>query len=85
VIGYNLAFTFVASNIDIWGHLGGLLAGIVLGWRLMPRYMAAMTDAGPRLFDTTRPRQWAITVLSATALLVLLATVAVVLRARITY
>jgi rhomboid protease GluP len=71
VIGYNLAFTFVASNIDVWGHLGGLLAGIALGWWLMPRYVVRLTEIGPRLFDANRPRQWVMAVLGTAAFLVL--------------
>lgn len=82
VIGYNLAFTFAASNIDVWGHLGGLLAGTVLGWWLMPQYVALLTEAGPRLIDTNRPRRWGMAVLAATMLLILGALVAIVLRAQ---
>jgi rhomboid protease GluP len=81
VIGYNLAFTFAASNIDVWGHLGGLLAGTALGWQLMPRYVTTMTETGPKLLDATRPRQWALTIVSTSALLVLIALVVVALRA----
>lgn len=81
VIGYNLAFTFAASNIDVWGHLGGLLAGTVLGWWLMPQYVAVLTESGPRLIDANRPRRWGAAVLAATVLLVLCALVAIVLRA----
>lgn len=85
VIGYNLALTFAASNIDVWGHLGGLLAGTVLGWWLMPRYVAVLTEAGPRLIDTNRPRRWGTVVLGATILLALGALVAIFLRARSGY
>jgi rhomboid protease GluP len=59
VIGYNLAFTFVASNIDVWGHLGGLVAGAALSWWLMPRYAVVLTERGPELADSNSPRQWA--------------------------
>jgi rhomboid protease GluP len=35
----NLVVTFSpGSNIDFWGHFGGFLGGIVLGWFLAPRY-----------------------------------------------
>jgi rhomboid protease GluP len=35
----NLALTFApGSNIDLWGHLGGFIGGLVLGWFLAPRY-----------------------------------------------
>ncbi len=69
MIGYNLAFTFVASNIDVWGHLGGLLAGIVLGWGLMPRYAVAITELGPSLIDMNLPGRWSMVVIGAVALL----------------
>jgi rhomboid protease GluP len=82
VIGYNLAFTFVASNIDVWGHLGGLLAGITLGWWLMPQYAVSVTEAGPRVLDLNRPRRWGTAVLGAIVLLVLGALAAIAVRAR---
>jgi membrane associated rhomboid family serine protease len=31
VVGINLLITFTISNIDKWGHIGGLLTGVVLG------------------------------------------------------
>jgi len=31
VVGINLAITFTISNIDKWGHIGGLATGVVLG------------------------------------------------------
>jgi membrane associated rhomboid family serine protease len=43
--------------IDNWGHLGGLLAGIILTWTLGPRIEISITpDEGPRLVDQ-RPWQ----------------------------
>jgi rhomboid protease GluP len=82
VIGYNLAFTFVASNIDVWGHLGGLFAGVALGWWLMPRYAVARTEAGPAVIDTNYPRRWGRVLLVAVFTLALIALVAIALRAR---
>ena len=37
------------SNIDNWGHLGGFLGGITLGWFLTPRY--APVDPFARAFE----------------------------------
>lgn len=82
VIGYNLAFTFVASNIDVWGHLGGLVAGVALGWWLMPRYVVAMTETERRLIDVNHPRRWGTAVLGALVLLAIGTLVAISLRAR---
>jgi rhomboid protease GluP len=81
VIGYNLAFTFVASNIDVWGHLGGLVSGAVLAWWLMPRYAVVLSEQGPVLIDTNRPRKWATVLVAAVVLLLVGALVTVSLRA----
>ena len=81
VIGYNLAFTFVASNIDVWGHLGGLVAGAVLSWWLMPRYAVTLTEHGPELTDANRPRQWVTAMLIALIGIAAFAVLAVSLRA----
>ncbi|RME38848.1 MAG: rhomboid family intramembrane serine protease, partial [Thermoflexia bacterium] len=35
---YNLLYGFVVPGIDNWGHLGGLLAGLVMGWFFAPAY-----------------------------------------------
>jgi membrane associated rhomboid family serine protease len=71
VIGYNLVFTFSVSNIDVWGHVGGLLSGVILGWGLMPRYAVEITERGSRVLDDNRPKRWGVWVLAAFALLVL--------------
>jgi rhomboid protease GluP len=43
--------------IDNWGHLGGLLAGIMITWTLGPRIEVSISpDQGPRLIDR-RPWQ----------------------------
>ena len=81
VIGYNLALTFVAPSIDVWGHLGGLASGAVLSWWLMPRYAVALTDRGPALVDTNRPRQWTTALIIASICLLVCALLAVSLRA----
>jgi rhomboid protease GluP len=81
VIGYNLVFTFTASNIDIWGHLGGLFSGAVLGWYMMPHYTVTMTETGPRLIDRNHPKKWGMVVLGAVALLALGVWMAIALQA----
>ncbi|EFO79341.1 Rhomboid family protein [Oscillochloris trichoides DG-6] len=59
----NLFIGFSApSIIDNWGHLGGLVGGIVAGWALAPRFMV---DPGfyPPLMRRTYPAQgwmWAV-------------------------
>ncbi|NLD44472.1 MAG: rhomboid family intramembrane serine protease, partial [Chloroflexi bacterium] len=42
VVGLNLMWGFVATGIDIFGHIGGLLAGLLLGWAYCPRYQAVL-------------------------------------------
>jgi len=81
VIAFNLVLTFTTPNIDIWGHIGGLLAGAVLGWGLTPRYAVTMTEAGPRLIDLNHPRQWGAMVLGAVILLAVSTCVAISLQA----
>ena len=41
VLAINVVFGVVAGGIDNWGHAGGLLGGLVLGWFLCPRYVRA--------------------------------------------
>jgi len=81
VIGYNLAFTFVASNIDVWGHLGGLVAGAVISWWLIPRYAVVLTERGPSLIDANPPRKWGTALAIAAVILGLGSLLAVSLRA----
>jgi rhomboid protease GluP len=58
VAGYNLVIGFTSGGIDNLGHIGGLLAGLALGWGYCPRYRVvepsalgaplALVDAFPR-------------------------------------
>ncbi len=59
IVAYNLLFGFVSTGVDNWAHIGGLLAGIVLGWFLIPRY-AVQTDwlGVPRLVDLPSRARW---------------------------
>lgn len=59
---YNLFYGLVVPGIDNWGHLGGLLAGLVLGWFFVPEYRVAFPLEGfsPVLVDAGRAeRRWA--------------------------
>ncbi len=49
----NLAIGFILPGIDYLGHIGGLLAGMALGWGLCPQYrvVARPGDGGPELVD----------------------------------
>ena len=39
LIGINLVIGFMpGSRIDNWGHIGGMLGGAILAWRLAPRF-----------------------------------------------
>jgi rhomboid protease GluP len=38
VIGLNIMFGFIpGSRVDNWGHIGGLIGGAILAWRIAPR------------------------------------------------
>lgn len=38
VIGINIVLGLLISNIDNWGHIGGLIGGIAMGWFAVPLY-----------------------------------------------
>lgn len=40
IVGLNLVMGFTAPGIDNLGHIGGLIAGLGLGWAYCPRYAA---------------------------------------------
>jgi len=60
VVAYNLFFGFVVPGVDNWAHLGGLLAGLALGWFMAPRYQIVQPDPlrPPQMVDTSTPEQW---------------------------
>jgi rhomboid protease GluP len=45
VLAVNLVFGFVAPGIDNWGHMGGLVGGVVLAAGLLPKYRAPVVMA----------------------------------------
>lgn len=80
IIIFNLVMTFAVAGIDIWGHIGGLLTGIALGWCVMPRYVPIMASDGPMLVDARTSRQWSVAALGMAALLAVGAWVAIVIK-----
>lgn len=58
VAAYNLAFGFLYPGVDNHGHIGGLLAGVALGWALCPDYAIQRNlDGAPVRVVNTRTRQ----------------------------
>lgn len=38
IIAINLMFGFAGDGVDNWGHIGGLVGGMLVAWGLIPRY-----------------------------------------------
>lgn len=71
IIAFNIVLTFSAARIDVWGHIGGLVSGALLGWGLVPRYALATTgDGSLRLVDRNHASRWGVAVAAATVLLI---------------
>ena len=52
VILFNLLLSFSVPGIDVWGHLGGLAGGLIVGRLLSPEYkLVADTPTSVRLID----------------------------------
>ena len=77
VLVINIVFGLVpGSRVDNWGHAGGLLGGLVLGWFLCPRYAPVESGARsggelatPYIVDTNSlVKQWPVLVAFAIVL-----------------
>jgi membrane associated rhomboid family serine protease len=75
VAGINLVFGFVSPGIDNLGHIGGLLAGLALGWAYGPNYrLVAGPFGGPplQLVDDIRVTRAVCVTIGVVILLVIL-------------
>ena len=71
VIAFNMVLTLTAQGIDVWGHIGGLATGGILGWSLTPQYALTRTDhGGVMLVDRNHAGRWGRTVIGAVAVLI---------------
>lgn len=82
VAAYNLAFGFLYPGVDNHGHIGGLVAGMALGWALCPDYAIRRDPDGTpaQIVDARARRRRALLTLPIIAALVLGAGVAVGVR-----
>ncbi len=65
IVAYNVLYGFVSPWVDNAAHIGGLLAGLALGWFLAPRYEVSFTDPTRplRVVDQVSLRQWLLGIL----------------------
>ncbi len=68
VILYNLILSFTVPGIDVFGHLGGLAGGLVVGGLLCPNYKVVVNSSGAaRVVDRNnlRHQRWRLVLVSA--------------------
>jgi putative flippase GtrA len=60
VIAINVFYGLSVSAIDNFGHLGGFIGGVILGWLLCPFYQVeAQVSGAPRVVDRNSLRsEW---------------------------
>jgi rhomboid protease GluP len=61
VIAYNLIYGFIVARVDNWAHIGGLAAGLAMGWLMAPRYQVTppeILQQQPQVVDESSPAQW---------------------------
>jgi hypothetical protein len=51
LIGINLMMGYTVMPVDNMAHIGGLIAGLALGFGLTPRYRVDQTTSPPRVID----------------------------------
>ncbi len=56
IVGVNLVLD-LAPGIDIWGHIGGLLGGLIFTWFAGPRWAVAGIAPNLQLVDQREPRE----------------------------
>lgn len=67
VILYNLVLSSTVPGIDVFGHLGGLAGGLIVGGLLCPKYKVVMDNRGvPGVLDrnSLRHRAWQLVLVS---------------------
>lgn len=60
IVAYNLIYGLAVPRVDNWGHIGGLLGGLALGWFLVPLYVVVQPEPPwpPQLMEVWSPRRW---------------------------
>ena len=76
-----LIFGLIIPRVDNWGHIGGALTGILLGWFFAPEYQVVQPDPEqmPQVADISSPGRWAVGIMLA-GLGILLALIGGIIR-----